>query len=147
MTDWPYDDTLDALIADADVLTLHVPLTEETRHLIDTAALRTMKRSAYLVNTARGGVVDPDAILQALQEKWIAGAAIDVQETEPMPGSHALAGLDNVILTPHAGWYSEGSIIELKRKVATAVRRVLEGQIPAAVANPEILNRPPWTGR
>jgi D-3-phosphoglycerate dehydrogenase len=61
-----------------------------------------------------------------------------------MPGGHALAGLDSVILTPHAGWYSEGSIVELKRKVATSIRRALEGQIPAAVANPEVLNRPPW---
>ena len=105
-----------------------------------------MKPSAYLVNTARGSVVDPEAIVQALREKWIAGAALDVQEVEPMPASHPLADLDNVILTAHAGWYSEGSIVELKHKVATSVRRALEGQIPAAVANPDVLNRPPWKG-
>ncbi len=144
--DWVRRVSLDELLATSDIISIHCPLTEETQHLIDAAALRKMKPSTYLVNTARGGVVDPEAILQALREKWIAGAALDVQEVEPMPGGHALAELDNVILTPHAGWYSEGSIVELKRKVATAVRRVLEGQIPASVANPEVLNRPSWKG-
>ena len=61
-----------------------------------------------------------------------------------MPADHPLAGLDNVMLTPHAGWYSEGSIVELKRKVAASIRRALEGQIPAAVANPQVLNHPSW---
>jgi D-3-phosphoglycerate dehydrogenase len=103
-----------------------------------------MKPTAVLVNTARGAVVDGEAVLQALRERWIAGAALDVQEAEPMPAAHPLAGLDNVILTPHAAWYSEGSIVECKRKTALAVRRVLEGLIPDAVANPEVLNRPPW---
>jgi len=144
--DWVRRVSLDELLATSDIISLHCPLTDETHHLIDAAALRKMKPSAYLVNTARGGVVDPEAILQALREKWIAGAALDVQEVEPMPGGHALAGLYNVILTPHAGWYSEGSITELKRKVATSIRRALEGKIPASVANPEVLNRPPWKG-
>jgi D-3-phosphoglycerate dehydrogenase len=144
--DWVRQVSLDELLATSDIVSLHCPLTQETRHLIGAAALRKMKPTAYLVNTARGGVVDPEAILRALREKWIAGAALDVQEVEPMPAGHPLAGLDNVILTPHAGWYSEGSIVELKRKVATSVRRVLDGQLPAAVANPDVLKRPPWTG-
>ncbi len=145
--DWPQwvrRLSLDELLKTSDIVSLNCPLTAETRHLIDAAALRAMKPSAYLVNTARGGVVDPEAILRALKDKWIAGAALDVQEVEPMPAGHPLAGLDNVILTPHAGWYSEGSIVELKHKVATSVRRALQGQIPASVANPEVLNRPPW---
>ncbi len=144
--DWVRRVSLDELLAASDIVSLHTPLTDETRHLIDAAALRKMKPSAFLVNTARGGVVDPEAIVPALREKWIAGAALDVQEVEPMAAGHPLAGLDNVILTPHAGWYSEGSIVELKRKVATAVRRVLvEGKPPASVANPEVLTRPPWS--
>ena len=142
--DWVRRVSLDELLATSDIVSLHCPLTIETRHLIDGPALRKMKPSACLVNTARGGVVDPEAILQALREKWIAGAALDVQEVEPMPIGHPLAGLDNVILTPHTAWYSEGSITELKRKVAMSVRRALEGQIPAAVANPEVLNHPHW---
>lgn len=144
--DWVGRVSLDELLARSDIVSLHCPLTTETHHLINLAALRKMKPSAYLVNTARGGVVDPEAIVQALREKWIAGAALDVQEVEPMPGGHPLAGLDNVILTPHAGWYSEGSIVELKRKVAASIRRALEGQIPAAVANPQVLNHPSWKG-
>jgi len=144
--EWVRRVSLDELLATSDIISIHCPLTDETHHLIDAKALRKMKSSAYLVNTARGGVVDPEAILQALREKWIAGAALDVQEVEPMPGGHALAGLDNVILTPHAGWYSEGSITELKRKVATSIRRALEGKIPASVANPEVLSHPSWRG-
>jgi D-3-phosphoglycerate dehydrogenase len=144
--DWVRRVSLDELLRTSDIVSVHCPLTDETHHLMDAAALRTMKPSAYLVNTARGGVVDPDAILQALREKWIAGAALDVQEVEPMPAGHPLAELENVILTPHAAWYSEGSIVELKRKVATSVRRALEGEIPPSVANPEVLNRPPWAG-
>lgn len=144
--EWVRRVSLDEVLVTSDIVSIHCPLTTETRHLIDAAALRKMKPSAHLVNTARGGVVDPEAILQALREKWIAGAALDVQETEPMPSGHALAELENVILTPHAGWYSEGSIVELKRKVATSVRRALEGKIPAAVANPAVLNHPSWKG-
>ncbi len=144
--EWVRRVSLEELLRTSDLVSVHCPLTPETHHLIDAAALRKMKPSAYLVNTARGAVVDPEAILQALREKWIAGAALDVQEVEPMPGDHPLAELENVILTPHAGWYSEGSILELKRKVATAVRRALEGRIPASVANPEVLTRPPWAG-
>ena len=142
--EWVHRVSLDELLATSDIVSVHCPLTAETRHLIDAEALRKMKPSSYLVNTARGGVVDPEAILRALREQWIAGAALDVQEIEPMPVGHALAKLENVLLTPHSAWYSEGSIVELKRKVATAVRRALEGKLPAAVANPEVLTHPSW---
>lgn len=142
--DWVRRVSLDELLESSDIVSVHCPLTAETRHLIGAAALRKMKRSAVLVNTARGGVVDTGALVQILYERRIAGAALDVQEIEPMPADHPLARLDNVILTPHAAWYSEGSIVELKRKVATAVRLALEGKIPPAVANPEVLTRAPW---
>jgi D-3-phosphoglycerate dehydrogenase / 2-oxoglutarate reductase len=148
-TDWPEwvrRVPLEELLQAADIVSLHCPLTAETRHLISTTALQKMKPTAILVNTSRGGVVDTEAVLQALRQPWIAGAALDVQEAEPMPATHPLAGMDNVILTPHAAWYSEDSILECKRKTALAVRRVLEGQIPAAVANPDVLKHPPWTG-
>jgi D-3-phosphoglycerate dehydrogenase len=148
-TEWPswvHRVSLDELMQASDIVSLHCPLTAETRHLINAAALRKMKPTAVLVNTARGAVVDGEAVLQALRERWIAGAALDVQEAEPMPAAHPLAGLDNVILTPHAAWYSEGSIVECKRKTALAVRRVLEGLIPDAVANPDVLKHPPWIG-
>ncbi len=114
-TDWPSwvrRVPLDELLQASDIVSLHCPLTAETRHLMDATALRKMKSTAILVNTARGGVVDTEAVVRALRERWIAGAALDVQEAEPMPATHPLAGLDNVILTPHAAWYYEGSIVE-----------------------------------
>src|SRR5574337_573346 len=83
--DWVRQVSLDELLAVSDIVSLHCPLTAETRHLIGAAALRKMKPSAYFVNTARGGVADSEAIVRALREKWIAGAALDVQEVEPMP--------------------------------------------------------------
>jgi D-3-phosphoglycerate dehydrogenase len=141
--DWVRRAPLDELLQASDIVSLHCPLTAETRHLINAAALRKMKPTAVLVNTARGGVVDAEAVVRALRERWIAGAALDVQEAEPMPATHPLAALDNVILTPHAAWYSEDSIVECKRKTALAVRQVLEGQVPAAVANPDVLDRRP----
>jgi hypothetical protein len=107
-TDWPEwvrRVPLEELLQAADIVSLHCPLTDETRHLISATTLRKMKPTAILVNTSRGGVVDTEAILQALRQPWIAGAALDVQEAEPMPAAHPLAGLDNVILTPHAAWY------------------------------------------
>jgi D-3-phosphoglycerate dehydrogenase len=142
--DWIRRVSLDELLGASDIVSIHCPLTSATRRLIGAAALRRMKPTAFLVNTARGGVVDTEVLAQALRERWIAGAALDVLEEEPMPAGHPLIGLDNVILNPHAGWYSEDSIVELKCKVATAVRRVLEGKLPEWVANPEALNRLPW---
>lgn len=139
--DWVRRVRLDELLARSDILTIHCPLTAETRHLIDEAALRRMKRTALLINTARGGIVDTAALCRGLKEGWIAGAGIDVLEQEPMPGGHPLASLDNIILTPHAAWSSEGSISELKRKAATAVLQALQGQTPASVVNPEVLPR------
>lgn len=133
---------LDALVAGADVVSLHCPLTPETRHLIDQDRLRRMKPTAFLVNTARGAVVDTAALVRALREGWIAGAGLDVFEEEPLPPDHPLHALDQVILTPHAAFYSEGALLELKHKAATAVLDVLQGRRPASVVNPEVLTAP-----
>ena len=94
---------LPALFSKSDFVTLHVPLTLETRGLVGEAELRSMKKTAFLVNTARGAVVDQDALLRALQERWIAGAAIDVTDPEPLPRDHPLLGLRNLVITPHLG--------------------------------------------
>ena len=91
------------LLERSDFVSLHVPLTPETRHLIDEAALRRMRESAILVNTARGGVVDQAALERALREGWIAGAAIDVTHPEPFPAGHSLLGAPNLIVCPHIG--------------------------------------------
>ena len=94
---------LDDLISDADVVTLHVPLVKETHHLINEDRLKRMKKTAILINTSRGGVVDTEALIKALKERWILGAGLDVYEEEPLPEDHPLTRFDNVVLTPHIG--------------------------------------------
>lgn len=130
---------LDELLAQADYVSLHLPLTEETRGLIDARALRRMKPTAYLINTARGAIVDEAALRQALIEGWIAGAALDVLSQEPPPDDHPLWGLDNVILTPHAAFYSQEAIADLATRAARHVVQALSGQVPDHVVNPAVL--------
>ena len=138
--------TSEGLLSRADVLALHMPLTEETYHLVDTAALAQMKRGAFLVNTARGGLVDTDALLDALDSGQIAGAAVDVLETEPMPADHPLWKRNRVIITPHLAWYSEESLVRLRQAVAEEARRVLEGNPPKNPVNADYVNHPRRTG-
>jgi (S)-sulfolactate dehydrogenase len=115
--------TLDALLAAADVLTLHVPLLPATRNLIDASRLASMKRGAILVNTARGGVVDEAAVAAALRSGHLGGAALDVFETEPLPAGSPLAGCPNLVLTPHiAGVTAESN----ERVSALIAERVIE---------------------
>lgn len=94
---------LDTLFKTADVITIHVPLIPATKHLVNEEKLRLMKKTAILINTARGGVVDTEALVKALKEGWIAGAGLDVYEEEPLPPDHPLTKLENVVLTPHIG--------------------------------------------
>lgn len=126
---------LGALLAQADFVSVHAPLTPQTRGLIGEAELRRMKPTAYLINTARGPIVHEAALLRALEEGWIAGAALDVLEHEPPPADHPLLQAPRVILTPHVAFYSEESLQELQRKAAEEVARVLTGQPPRYPVN------------
>ncbi|MDR7464042.1 MAG: C-terminal binding protein [Armatimonadota bacterium] len=126
---------LGELLARADFVSVHAPLTPQTRGLIGEAELRRMKPTAYLINTARGPIVHEAALLQALQEGWIAGAALDVLESEPPPAGHPLLQAPQVVLTPHVAFYSEESLQELQRKAAEEVARVLTGQPPRYPVN------------
>jgi D-3-phosphoglycerate dehydrogenase / 2-oxoglutarate reductase len=126
----------------ADFVSLHVPLDERTRHLIDRELLRAMKPTAFLVNTARGAIVDRNALLEALREGWIAGAALDVVEPEPLPPDDPLLALPNLIATPHAAYYSEESLVDLGRLAAENVAAVLGGGRPVSVVNPGVLAEP-----
>jgi glyoxylate reductase len=120
---------LDELLATSDVLTLHVPLTDGTRHLIDRRALARMKRSAYLVNTSRGPVVDEEALAWALRERLIAGAALDVYEREPTV-NHWLTSLENVVLSPHLGSATTETRTAMADLAVRNVLAVFAGQPP-----------------
>jgi phosphoglycerate dehydrogenase-like enzyme len=126
---------LDELLARADVVSLHVPLLPDTRHLLDTRRLGLMKPEACLVNVARGGVVDEAALLGALRDGRLRGAALDVFEQEPLPSGHPFTELDNVILSPHtAGTVVEAQVRILKKTKAN-LNRVLAGERLADVVN------------
>jgi glyoxylate reductase len=131
---------LDELLRTSDVVSVHVALGPETRHLIDAAALKTMKHDAYLVNTARGPVVDEAALARALREGWIAGAGLDVYEREPAvePG---LLELDNVVLLPHLGSATTKARSAMSRVAATNLVAALRGERPPNALNPEVLGR------
>jgi phosphoglycerate dehydrogenase-like enzyme len=110
--------SLDALFRESDVLSLHTPLNEETRHIVSADRLRAMKRGSFLVNTARGAVADIDAVVAALDEGTLEGAGLDVLPREPMPPNHAILRHPRVILSPHAAFYSAEGERELRRKAA-----------------------------
>ena len=131
--------TLPQLLGTADIVSLHTPLTQETRGLIREDMLRHMKPTAILVNTSRGGVVVTDDLVRALQEGRLAGAALDVFEDEPLPKGHPIRSLPNVLLTPHAAWYSVQAEPDLRRRSARIIARALQGEMPASLLNPEVL--------
>ena len=136
--------SLEELARRADYVSLHVPLAEATQGLVDDSFLRAMKPSAFLINTARGGVVDQNALVGALRDGWIAGAALDVFTPERIPSDDPLLSFPNVIATPHVAYYSEESLIDLGRLAAENVATVLAGEKPAAVVNPEVLALERW---
>ncbi|MBA7497433.1 Glyoxylate/hydroxypyruvate reductase B [subsurface metagenome] len=129
------------LLSDSDFISIHTPLTDKTRHSFGESELKTMKKTAYLINTARGPIIDERNLYVALKEKWIAGAALDVMEKEPPDWENLLPKLDNLIITPHISFYSEESYVELKTKTAKAVLSVLKGGLPRAMVNPQAANK------
>jgi D-3-phosphoglycerate dehydrogenase len=125
------------LLSDSDFISLHTPLMNETRHAFGENELKNMKKTAYLINTARGPIIDEKALYIALKEKWIAGAALDVMEKEPPDWENSLLKLENLIITPHISFYSEESYVELKTKAAKAVLFVMKGELPPTFVNPQ----------
>lgn len=129
---------LDALLAAADVVSLHLPLLPGTRHLIGARELGLMRPGAIVVNTSRGGVIDEAALLEALERGALAGAALDVFEHEP-PHASRLLELGNVLLSPHIAGLSERSVHEMTCRATASVLDVLAGRVPAHLANPAVL--------
>ncbi len=130
---------LNELLSRADFVSVHCPLTEETRHLISTPQLKAMKPTAYLINMARGPIVDQAALYQALVDKTIAGAALDVFEQEPPPADEPLLKLDNVIFTPHLSSWSAQSFVQLRQEVVRNIVEALQGQLPRSIVNRKFL--------
>jgi D-3-phosphoglycerate dehydrogenase len=126
------------LLTTSDYISIHTPLTPETRHLFNRETFGRMKRGAYVVNTARGPIIDEAALAEALDAGQIGGAALDVMSQEP-PLSSPLFGRDNVIVTPHTSFYSEESLVELQVKAAQEVVAVLSGKPPRNPVNPEVV--------
>lgn len=127
--------SLNALLRCSDFISLHLPLSSKTRHIINAERLKKMKPTAYLVNTARGELIDETALALALKKGWIAGAALDVVEKEPPSQDHPLGSLENCIITPHCAWYTERSQKALRHKACAEVIRVLRGGVPKNLVN------------
>lgn len=132
-------DTLSDAVAEADFVSLHTPLTEETRHIIDAESIALMRRAPVLVNTARGPLVDMDAAAAALEDGRLGGVALDVTEVEPPPADHPLRRHPRAVLTPHMGFYSVEAQAELQRRAAEEVARALRGEPPGRPVNPQVL--------
>jgi D-3-phosphoglycerate dehydrogenase len=130
--------SLDDLLKQADVVSVHLALSEQSKNLLNEARLRLMKKSAYLINTARGAIVDESALVRILQEKAIAGAALDVFVEEPLAANHPLLQLDNVVLTPHLGWPTDSGFEGFAENAASNIIDYLDGKL-TRVVNPEAL--------
>ncbi len=131
-------ETFDELLAAADFVTLHVPLTGETRNMIDAGALARLKPSCRLVNTSRGCVIDELALCHALREGTLAGVALDVFEREPLASDHPLLAAPNTLLTPHVGGLTAEAMSNVSQQVARGVIDTLQGRIPDGLVNPDI---------
>src|SRR5690606_32940156 len=127
--------SLDDLLSRSDSLSIHAPLTDESLHLIDATALSRLRPTAFLINTSRGGLIDHDALWQALKENRLAGAGLDVFEPEPPDLSQPLFQDERVILSPHAAFVSEESLVELRQRVSRQILDVLSGRTPEHVVN------------
>jgi D-3-phosphoglycerate dehydrogenase len=121
---------LEEVLREADMVTVHPSLTHETKYMIGDRELRMMKPTAILVNTARGAIVNAEALARACKEGWIAGAGIDVFEKEPPEHGFVLRDIRNVILTPHLGWNSEDAGLSIREKIMEDIRRFVEGRPP-----------------
>ena len=126
---------LETLLQTSDFVSLHLPLNDATRQIIDAAVLATMKPTALLVNTSRGGLIDEEALLQAVRSGQIAGAALDVLSVEPPPPEHPLLHEERIMVTPHVGYYSEEAERDSRVRAAEEVVRVLRGERPRSPVN------------
>ena len=131
----------DTVLRESDFISIHCPLNDSTRHLIGEKEFKKMEKKPFLINTSRGPIVDEKALLQALGEGLLSGAGLDVLEKEPPDTQSPLLKMENVVLSPHVGFYSVESISELKRRTAQNVSDVLMGKRPGSVVNHQVLGK------
>ena len=129
------------MLRESDFVSVHPPLTPQTRKMINDEALARMKPTAFLINCSRGPVVDTDALVRALDARKIAGCGLDTTDPEPLPVPHPLRGRDNVIINPHVAWYSEKAMVGLQAGAPGEIRRVLTGEWPVNVVNQTVKGR------
>jgi len=133
--------SMNTLLNTSDYVSLHSPLTDDTHHLIQKSSLEKMKESAVLINTSRGALIRENDLIDALNKKTIAGASLDVIENEPLRENHPFLSMDNVVLSPHAAWYSEDAIIEIRSKAVMNVINYMQGKTPRYIVNKNSLGR------
>lgn len=127
------------LLAVSDFISIHCPLTESTRHLLSTEQFSKMRPTAFVINTSRGPIIDTNALVQALEAGKICGAGLDVHENEPLNKEHPLCKMNNVILTPHAGFYTEEAFFRLRTSIIEQTIAILKSEKPAYIANPQVI--------
>ncbi|MEM0211380.1 MAG: glyoxylate reductase [Candidatus Methanomethylicia archaeon] len=130
---------LDEVLKESDVISIHTPLTKDTYHMINEERLKLMKKNAIIINTARGSIIDTNALVKALREGWIAGAGIEVFEEEPLPPNHPLTSFKNVILTPHIGSATYEARHAMAEKVMENLIAFINGEIPPNLVNKEVI--------
>lgn len=133
--------SLESVFSESDFITLHAPLMASTQRLVNARLLALTKPHAFLVNAARGGLIDDEALLEALRSRRLAGAALDVFEPEPLPAGHPYLQVDNVLLTPHTAAFTEEGLVRMSAGSAQAVVDILHGRRPASLVNPDVWNR------
>jgi D-3-phosphoglycerate dehydrogenase / 2-oxoglutarate reductase len=131
----------DRILVESDFISLHAALTEETRHLFGLEQFKKMKKTAYLINTSRGGLIDQQALMDAVSKGMISGAGLDVTDPEPPKPGDPLLKMENVILTGHTAFYSQTSAKEMRDRSVEAVILALKGQLPPRIANPEVIGK------
>ena len=133
--------SLEDLLKEADIISLHLPLTKDTKYMFTKKEFKLMKNTTFIINTGRGPLIKEADLYRALNEKWIAGAGLDVIEKEPIDPNNNLLKLDNIIITPHVAFYSDESLRDLQRSAAKGVAQVLKGEIPSSIVNKEVLKK------
>jgi D-3-phosphoglycerate dehydrogenase len=131
----------DCLLRESDFISLHTPVTDETRHIFGLEEFKKMKPTSYIINTGRGELINEKALLTALSNGYIAGAGLDVVTPEPPSPDNPLIKLDNVIVTAHSAFYSESSLREMRQRTVQAVVTALRGEWPPHLANPQVKER------